>query len=80
MNPKPSAIAPITTAGSTGDAGVADGQGVGIIIVDFLSGVVAVVIGVGGVVSGTISLGAGVRRARNSIRSLLSMLTVTVPR
>ena len=49
QNPRPTAAAPITTAGSTGDC-VVVGQGVGILSVDFLI-VVAVVTGAVGVVS-----------------------------
>lgn len=58
----PIAAAPITTAGSTGDAGDEVGQGVGIFIVDVLI-VVAVVTGAAGVVSSVISLETGVSLA-----------------
>ena len=50
----PTAAAPITTAGSSGDSGCDVGQGVGIFIVDVLI-VVMVLTGAGGVVASVIS-------------------------
>lgn len=58
----PRAAAPITTAGLTGDSGDADGQGVGIFIVDVLI-VVAVVTGAAAGVSSGRTLETGVSRA-----------------
>ena len=50
----------MTTAGSTGDAGVDEGHGVGTLFVDFTGGgIVAVVTGVTGVVAVMRLLGTG---------------------